>query len=313
MEDAIGEILRRFHNAEDPHVLVAAHRGGYLSDDGAILPENSLPALERSIAAGAEILEIDLRPTSDGHLVLMHDATVDRTTDRCGAVASMTLAQIKALQLLGPDGTATPERVPTFAEVMALAKGRVMVNLDKLEVTHPPSLAAAVEVLRSTATIDQALFKGSAPAGAVKPALAAHAGPLLYMPVLCDTSAETVLSVLETLQPPAIELIFASATTPMLDARILDRARDTGTRIWINSLWSHLNGNHHDALALEGDSDASWGWLVAQGASILQTDYPVELAGYLHRLGRRHRPPSPAAPRTARRPILAGTPGRAPA
>ncbi|WP_367870445.1 glycerophosphodiester phosphodiesterase family protein [Luteolibacter sp. Populi] len=286
----IAGILARFHDSEDPRVLVAAHRGGYFSDDGAILPENSIPAIERSIAAGAEILEIDLRSTSDGHLVIMHDATVTRTTNGSGAVSSMTLAQVKALRLLGPNGAATSQQVPTFAEVMALVKGRAMVNLDKLDATHPTSLAAALQVLRDTGTLDHALFKGSAPAEAVKAVLQSHAEEIHYMPVLTDTSAQAVLSVLETLRPPAIELIFTNASTPMLDPAVLGKARETGTRIWINSLWSDLNGGHDDALAIGGDPDASWGWIVSKGGSILQTDYPVELATYLHRLGRRDEP-----------------------
>ncbi len=286
----IAGILARFHDPQDPHILVAAHRGGYFSDDGEILPENSIPAMRRSIAAGAEILEIDVRATADGHLVIMHDRTVDRTTSGSGAVAAMTLAQIKDLRLLAPDGTTTHHQVPTFAEVMALVKGRVMVNLDKLDATHAASMAAALQVLRDTGTLDHALFKGSAPADAVKAVLESHAEEIRYMPVLTDASAQAVLAVLETLRPPAIELIFSKASTPMLSPAVLGKARETGTRIWINSLWPELNGGHHDALAIDGDPDASWGWIVGKGGSILQSDYPVELATYLHRLGRRDEP-----------------------
>lgn len=286
----IAAILARFHDAEDPRVLVAAHRGGYFSVEGETLPENSLAAMDRSLAAGAEIIEVDVRATADGQLVLMHDETVDRMTTGSGAVAAMTLAQVKALRLLGPDGCATDQQVPTFAEVMMLAKGKAMVNLDKLDPTHPASLAAALQVLRDTGTVDHALFKGSAPAEKVRAMLESHAGEIRYMPVLTDRSAQAVVSVLETLRPPAIELIFSKATTPMLSPEVIGRARETGSRIWINSLWPELNGGHHDALAIDGDPDASWGWILGKGASILQTDYPVELAAYLHRLGRRDDP-----------------------
>ncbi|MEK7949889.1 glycerophosphodiester phosphodiesterase family protein [Luteolibacter soli] len=289
---SVAEIIARFHDSEDLHVLVTAHRGGYLSTSGAILPENSLTAIARSIDHGADILEVDLRSTSDGHLVIMHDDTVSRTTNGSGTVSSMTLAQIKALRLLGPDGKPTTQQVPTFAEVMALAKGKAMVNLDKLEVTDPASMAAALNILRTTGTVNQAIFKGSAPATSVKAALASYPDQIQYMPVLTDSTAAAVVAMLDELHPPAVELIFASATTPMLAPEVIAKAKETGTRIWINSLWASLNGGHHDDLAIAGNPDGSWGWLLGRGASILQTDYLTDLGTYLHRKGLRDNPPS---------------------
>lgn len=73
--------------------LVMAHRGA--SDE---LPENTRAAFERALAQGADILETDLRFTRDNVLILMHDPTVDRTTDGEGAVAELTLAEIKRMR-----------------------------------------------------------------------------------------------------------------------------------------------------------------------------------------------------------------------
>ncbi len=92
---------------------VAGHRGSTLN--GAT--ENGLPAFAAATALGAGWLDLDVRVTSDGYLVVMHDATVDRTTDGSGAVAGMSLAQVRALRLL--DGS----RVPTVSEVLQWATG----------------------------------------------------------------------------------------------------------------------------------------------------------------------------------------------
>lgn len=105
---------------------IVAHRGS-----SADCPENSLAAYERAIAAGAHAIEADLRLTSDGHLVSMHDATLDRTTNGSGAVDQTTLAAIRKLDA----GSwfherFRGERVPTFEEILALAKDRVDVFLD---------------------------------------------------------------------------------------------------------------------------------------------------------------------------------------
>lgn len=72
--------------------LVIAHRGG-----AGIAPENTLHAFERSVALGVDVLEFDVRSTSDGELVVIHDANVDRTTDGSGPVNSMPLADVKKL------------------------------------------------------------------------------------------------------------------------------------------------------------------------------------------------------------------------
>ena len=94
-------------------VTIVAHRG--LAEG---VPENTLAAFRQSIANGISIIELDLRITKDGQLVVLHDLTVDRTTDCAGAAADMTLARIKTCN------AGNGERVPTFGEVIALAHGK---------------------------------------------------------------------------------------------------------------------------------------------------------------------------------------------
>jgi glycerophosphoryl diester phosphodiesterase len=75
-----------------PRPLVMAHQGGE-----ELWPSNTLFAFERAVALGVDVLEMDLHITADGALVLIHDETVDRTTDGTGVVEQMTLAEVKAL------------------------------------------------------------------------------------------------------------------------------------------------------------------------------------------------------------------------
>jgi glycerophosphoryl diester phosphodiesterase len=94
-------------------VTIVAHRG--LAEGVA---ENTLAAFRHSIEQGVRIIELDLRVTSDGQLVVMHDKSVDRTTDGSGRIDELTLAHIRSLKA-GPNG----DLVPTFAEVLALVEG----------------------------------------------------------------------------------------------------------------------------------------------------------------------------------------------
>lgn len=108
-------------------VVVVAHRG--LS---AGFPENTLAAFRNVIASGVDAIELDLRGTADGEVVVLHDDTLDRTTDGRGEVARMTLQGVKALDAGRHAGARfSGERVPTYREVLELAAGtRVHLLLD---------------------------------------------------------------------------------------------------------------------------------------------------------------------------------------
>ena len=94
----------------DKGPFISAHRGF-----SAAAPENTLPALEAALAAGAHVAEIDVKLTKDGKLVLMHDFNLDRTTDGKGPVSSLTLAEIKELDAgRWFDGKFARTKVPTL-------------------------------------------------------------------------------------------------------------------------------------------------------------------------------------------------------
>lgn len=108
--------------------LVIAHRGGV-----SLGPENSLSAIERSMLLGVDAVEVDVRLSADGCVVLMHDKAVDRTTNGKGRVENLSLGQLKELLLLDADGNVTDESVPTLAEVFELVGGRCRVLVDVKE------------------------------------------------------------------------------------------------------------------------------------------------------------------------------------
>ena len=107
-------------------MAVAGHRG-----DQSSAPENTMEAFRAAIAAGVDMIETDVRLTKDGALVLIHDKTVDRTTDGTGTVAEMTLAQLRTLNA----GTADrPQPVPLLEELLALLENSgVTLNLEVKE------------------------------------------------------------------------------------------------------------------------------------------------------------------------------------
>ena len=104
-----------------PAPLEIAHRGY-----SAVAPENTVAAFRAALDAGARAAECDVRCTADGHVVLLHDAALDRTTDGSGPVTAVTLEELRRLDAGSwKSGDCPHEHVPTLAEVLELTCGRL--------------------------------------------------------------------------------------------------------------------------------------------------------------------------------------------
>ncbi|MEN0053117.1 MAG: glycerophosphodiester phosphodiesterase family protein [Mucilaginibacter sp.] len=276
----INERIKQLHDVKDKKVLVTAHRGDWRN-----APENSLQAYKLAIEMGVDCIEIDLNKTSDGVVVVMHDGTIDRTTNGKGKPSDYTLAQLKQFHLRNGLGTVTKHTIPTLEEVMLLAKGKVLVNLDK----SLPYYNEAYEVLKKTGTLNQAIFKTDVPYQDLKARYAPILDSITFMAVvsLDKPNAKQIIDDYQTgMKPVAFELIFQKDTSGILTNNTFIKNR--GAKIWINSLWPSLNGGHSDDVAVdELNTKDSWDWIIAHGATMIQTDRPKELLSYLHKRGLR--------------------------
>jgi len=140
---------------ECTEILVCAHRG--LKADA---PENSLPAVRQAARMGVDLVEVDVRSTSDDVLVIMHDDTVNRTTDGEGSVADMTFDEIRALHLDTsdyPDFTGE-DFVPTLEEVLDEIRGLSLLYMD-MKTDRDDLVVAAIQ--EASATDFVIVYKGS--------------------------------------------------------------------------------------------------------------------------------------------------------
>lgn len=277
-------------------VFLVAHRGCHNPaptrgfKDGA--PENSQQALERCIALGVDMMEADIRRTKDGALVIIHDETVDRTTNGVGRIDELTLADIKKLRLRQNFGGAmapqlTDESPMTLEELLALAKGRLMLNLD----IKDPVDAQVAATVKKAGVGEQILIK--AVANAQSPALAdlaayrdTHFMPIVKAP---DPGQSGDLATIARRQAsaahrvPAIEMVFLD-TAQFETVRAV--ARDARVRLWNNVLTSvGVLGVVDFGGDIDGlrDADATWSRQLEAGVTIFQTDEPGALLDYLER------------------------------
>ncbi|WP_426790398.1 glycerophosphodiester phosphodiesterase family protein [Sphingobacterium sp. WOUb80] len=121
-----GQSIALIKKLDEKSLHVAAHRGAHLEQ-----PENSIAAIEEAIRLGASVVEVDVRATKDGVLVLMHDKTVNRTTNGQGEVAKLTYAELQQLHLRKKaNSEASDHVIPTLSEALRVAKGKIIVDLD---------------------------------------------------------------------------------------------------------------------------------------------------------------------------------------
>ena len=128
---------RRFSQVALP--LIVAHRGASAEE-----AENTLESFQLALDVGAGAVEFDVRITADGHAVVLHDPSLDRTTDDAGLVCSRTLAEVRGARIATADGGTT--RVPTLAEALGLLSGRAAVDVEIKNIPGEPDFDPAREL-----------------------------------------------------------------------------------------------------------------------------------------------------------------------
>jgi len=129
-----------FKNIEEGHnyfayradggILVSGHRGG--REVG--YPENSLEGFQNVLNQMAVFFEIDPRLSKDSVIVLMHDATLDRTTNATGNLSDYTWEELQSVRLKDSEGNVTSAKIPTLEEAIIWSNGKTVINLDKKDV-----------------------------------------------------------------------------------------------------------------------------------------------------------------------------------
>lgn len=270
-------IEQKLKNLNDPtnnQITVVAHRGDWRN-----APENSLQAISNCIQMGVDMVEIDVQETKDGHLILMHDDTIGRTTTGRGRVKDWTLDSLMTLRLKDGLGIPTALTIPTLEEALNLSKNKILINLDKSYNIFDKCFLIA----EKTGTTNQIIIKGAKTFEEVTMEFGQYLDKIKFMPVVgIDPKAiELVEKYLENDPPIAFEFIFSEELIPLKP--YFKKIRDNGSSVWVNSLWPRLNGGHNDDKAVENNNE--YQWYIDNHVNIIQTDRPALLLEYLRAKG----------------------------
>ena len=124
--DNFSQLQQHFQYQDDKPVIISGHRGGMLPG----YPENSIEAMERTLSQMPSFFEIDPRLTKDSVIVLLHDATLDRTTNASGKLSDYNYEDLKGIKLKDRQGNVTDFEIPTLEEALEWGKDKTIFNLD---------------------------------------------------------------------------------------------------------------------------------------------------------------------------------------
>lgn len=318
----VEDIIASYEDATDNNVLVEAHRSNYYENGVRVRPENSLSAVDHALSLGVDILEMDFRKTSDGHWVIMHDESVNRTTNGSGNVGNMTLDQIRALNLKIEGGAVTDEKVPTAEEVFAAIKGKAMIDMDKVPASRFAELSALAD---RYGVADQLIFKtainNDADIAAVKAALDACVPGTHFMALFSpNTTPEFAAKVFAAIHPDAVEFQvnppadgWSDTPGPFFTDEMKAVFDEYDVRMFMNIEFAgqgngdgSMSGGRGDFVGLTRP-DLSYGYWADQGVSIMQTDEIHIAINYLDKFG--YRQPVDGGTGTPGNDILVGTDG----
>lgn len=248
----VKEIKKDLLNSTSNTVLVASHRATHNN-----FPENSIPAIKESIRLGVDILEIDVKVTTDGIPVLMHDGTINRTTTGKGKLEEMSFEQLNQFFLVDK-GVVTKYKIPTLEETLLLAKGHILVDLD----LKTDKLGPILEVIKKTKTEDIVLFFDD---DYNSLSFFDKKNKDFMMMPRAHSLAEAD-SAIALFQPEVVHIDF-SFYTP----EVVNTIKKHKARVWINAL------GPVDIAIGNGKEEEALSQLLKNGANIIQTDEPERL------------------------------------
>ncbi|MGV1756697.1 glycerophosphodiester phosphodiesterase family protein [Rhizobium sp. A22-96] len=256
---------------------IVVHRGIWRA-----APENSLLSIERAMSAGYDVVEIDVRRSSDGELFLLHDDTLERMAGLNREPEALTLQQLSSLTLRDRDGgeanPMTGEKLPSLKDVFELTRDRIFIHLDVKDRQLIPDVIACARAMGVDQQVD---FWGNLKTADDLAWIRANVSPqaVLFMAKtrLEAPDAASQLHLLFQLNPFLCEIYFDRLEQVVERKALFQKA---GIALWVNTLDSVSSAGFTDSAALR-DPESIWGRLIDAGISAIQTDEPAALKNYI--------------------------------
>ncbi len=263
------ELRDLFRYTGTPRPIVSAHRGGA----GPGYPENCIATFEHTLSKTFSMLEIDPRMTKDGHVVLHHDATLDRTTTGTGKLADKTLAELKQLRLKDSEGNVTEFQIPTLDETLRWAKGKTVLVLDQKDV---PLETRVGKISEHKAEAYAMMIVGN-----FKDVAACHRmNRDIMMEVMIPSHAK--VEAFDAIGVPWQSVIAFLGHVPPTDESLYEAVHQKGASTMIGTS-RNLDREFHQRIGDDADSlRRDYRTILGRGADVIETDLPREIGRLLY-------------------------------
>ena len=257
-------------------VLIAAHRGMAAGN----IPCNTIAAFEAAVRQGADMLETDLTVSSDGELIIFHPKQEKNHLHKDIHLEQMTLEEISQERFVNVDNDITPYGILTLDAFLESFKDRCFINLDH-GWDHMDKMVAAV---RRHKMEDQVLIKAPSKLKFAQ-AMEELAPDMMFMPIYKEKDEFTEQLESMNINFVGAELVFAKEESLLAQDEYIASHHAKGRLLWCNpilySYKAQLTGGHTDDVAIMGDPEYGWGWLIDKGFDILQTDWVMPLRHFV--------------------------------
>lgn len=236
-------------------IMVCAHRGNH-SD----APENSLKSISDAINSGIGMVELDIRQSKDGELVLMHDKSIDRTSNGSGDVSDYTLEELKQFNLNKSNGTLTNEKIPSLKEVLELSRGKIYIDLD---IDKKVSFNKVYALVNQYGMLKQVLFYSSE-FNVIREMLNLNDSDVIPMPIVRNQNDFDQ---------------YKNLNIDVLQFNVDDNALEQ--QIQNEGWYIFRNAYVNTSVTPQSDNFSQLNDVISVGGSIVQTDNPLEVKSEL--------------------------------
>lgn len=258
--------------------FLAAHRGIC----GANIPCNTLASYKIALDQGADVVELDVSKTKDGHFLAFHPGMEPVFMKSERRLSDMTLEEAKSFRLVNQDSVPTSYPIPSLAEALAFLKDKVYINVDKFWI----DVEGITREIRKAGVEKQVIVKTNTDEKSLA-AVKQYAPDFMFMPMVKakDTVTEKLLA--DGVNVIGTEILFSKEEDEVISDEYIAKMHEKGLLIWANSIVYNetavISAHHTDDISLTDDPDKGWGWLINKNVDFIQTDWLLALKTYLDR------------------------------
>ncbi len=264
-----------FENAKNGP-LVCAHRGVSSAD----IPCNTLSAFKVALEQGADIIELDVSKSRDGKFYVFHPGMEKAHLGLPMLLSRLSSKSINRLHFLNQDNVPTVCKINTLEEILTFLKGKCYINIDKFWIDIP----GISEIIRKTGVENQVIVKTDTTEKYLKQ-VAEYAPDFMFMPIVSKKDDITDKLTADGVNCIGAEVLFKLESDEVCSKEYIDSMHKKGKIVWVNSIvYNHkavLSAGHTDNIAVTGEKDRGWGWLIDRNFDIIQTDWCLMLKNYI--------------------------------